>query len=215
VSEKKIIYLIRHGETEYNRMGVVQGSGIDADLNQKGREQALAFYEKYKSVPFDNIYISKLKRTLQTVQSFIEKGMPYEALEGLNEISWGEKEGKIPNSKDDVIYADLLSAWNNGFTEIAPLGGESPEDVALRQRKALDYILTKSEEKTILIAMHGRAMRILLAQILSVPLSKMDQFHHSNTCLYKLEYNYKTGSFNLLLRNNTDHLLTYHASLTV
>jgi bisphosphoglycerate-dependent phosphoglycerate mutase len=39
----KDIYLIRHGETDYNRLGVVQGSGIDADLNDLGRRQAQAF----------------------------------------------------------------------------------------------------------------------------------------------------------------------------
>ena len=39
----KDIYLIRHGETDYNRMGVVQGSGIDADLNELGNRQAQAF----------------------------------------------------------------------------------------------------------------------------------------------------------------------------
>ena len=43
----KDIYLIRHGETDYNRLGVVQGSGIDADLNELGQRQAKAFFDHY------------------------------------------------------------------------------------------------------------------------------------------------------------------------
>ena len=61
----KDIYLIRHGETEYNRKGVVQGSGIDADLNELGQKQAEAFFAHYQDLPIDKIYTSALKRTHQ------------------------------------------------------------------------------------------------------------------------------------------------------
>ena len=57
------IYMIRHGETDFNRTGIVQGSGVDSDLNQLGREQAQAFYEKYKDVRFDALYVSCLLYT--------------------------------------------------------------------------------------------------------------------------------------------------------
>ncbi|MFW5879460.1 MAG: histidine phosphatase family protein, partial [bacterium] len=59
----KTIYLIRHGQTDYNKKGIVQGSGIDASLNDLGRQQAEAFYDAYRNMPFDKIYISDLKRT--------------------------------------------------------------------------------------------------------------------------------------------------------
>ena len=72
--------MIRHGETEYNRQGIVQGSGIDADLNETGRNQAEAFYQKYKDIPFDKVYTSALVRTHQTVEKFIEAGIPHEII---------------------------------------------------------------------------------------------------------------------------------------
>ncbi len=205
-TKEKIIYLIRHGETEYNKLGVVQGSGIDADLNEKGQEQAAAFFEIYKNTPFQKIYISKLKRTFQTVESFINLGIEYVELIGLNEISWGEKEGKIPNSQENESYAELLDAWNKGQTRVAAKGGETPEEVVERQKKALEIILKNAEEELILIAMHGRAMRILLTQLLNVPLRQMDDFEHSNTCLYLLKYKYETGTFELLKANDISHL---------
>jgi len=76
-SRVKEIYLIRHGETAYNRLGVVQGSGIDAELNDLGKAQAQAFYEAYQHLPFQKIYISELQRTFQSVQAFIEAGIPF------------------------------------------------------------------------------------------------------------------------------------------
>jgi broad specificity phosphatase PhoE len=211
----KIIYLIRHGETEYNKLGVVQGSGIDADLNDTGRMQAKAFFEMYKNVPFQRIYISKLKRTFQTIDSFINLGIPFEELIGLNEISWGEKEGKIPSDQENASYAALLQTWNNGETHIAAIGGESPEDVVIRQKISLDLILKNADETLILIAMHGRAMRILLTQIMQVPLSQMDNFEHSNTCLYKLKYSYENSTFEILTVNDIQHLLATEESILV
>ncbi|MGL4632763.1 MAG: histidine phosphatase family protein [Leadbetterella sp.] len=203
---KKTIYLIRHGETEYNKLGVVQGSGIDAYLNETGFAQASSFYNKYSNIPFQKIYVSNLIRTYQTIEKFVDKGIPYEKLTGLNEISWGDREGKIPNSTDNVIYSDLIEAWQKGDTHVAPNLGESPEDVVKRQAPALDHILSQTDETLILIAMHGRAMRILLAYITQTPLRNMDMFEHSNTCLYKLEYDYTTKKFEIFLANDVSHL---------
>ena len=50
MTKSKKIYLIRHGQTDFNLQGIVQGSGVDADLNDTGKAQADFFYEKYKTV---------------------------------------------------------------------------------------------------------------------------------------------------------------------
>lgn len=203
----KTIYLIRHGETDYNRRGVVQGSGIDADLNEMGFAQARAFFESYQHIQFDKVYTSALRRTVQSVQGFIDLGIPFEQLVGLNEISWGSQEGKIPNYQDDAYYKDLIWRWQNGQTDYPTENGESPEDVKNRQKEAIDYILSQESEKTILVAMHGRAIRILLAWLTDKPLSEMDSFEHSNLCLYKLNYSYQTQSFEIEIANDITHLL--------
>lgn len=201
----KTIYLIRHGETDFNKMGIFQGSGIDSELNEMGILQAEAFYSKYAHIPFQKVYTSKLIRTKQSVQKFLKDGVAHEALDGLNELSWGDKEGDVMNF-DDPLYKNLIENWSRGKTDVAIGGGESPKQVAERQRLALEYILTQDHERLVLMAMHGRAMRILLTQISNLPLSKMDDFHHSNLCLYKLEYLYKSQTFKILESNNTAHL---------
>ncbi|MFD2936607.1 histidine phosphatase family protein [Spirosoma flavum] len=205
---QKTIYLIRHGETDYNRRGIVQGSGVDSDLNDMGRAQAQAFFQAYQHVPFSKIYISGLKRTYQTAEPFIELGLPYEKLTGLNEISWGTMEGKAPGNLDNEYYRKLIEAWESGNTTQSTDEGESPEQVATRQREAINVILSHPEEEIVLVAMHGRAMRILLCWITELPLAKMDQFEHSNLCLYKLQYDYDSAVFTIELANDTAHLLS-------
>lgn len=203
----KTIYLIRHGETEFNRIGVVQGSGIDSDLNETGIAQAKAFFESFQHINFDKIYTSKLRRTVQSVQPFIDLGISYVQLEGLNEISWGEKEGKVPNYLEDQTYLETIANWSKGKTDIpAAPKGESPEEVVARQKVAFEQIMSNIDEKTILVAMHGRAIRILLTHLLDLPLSAMDAFGHRNLCLYQLSYHYPTRKFEINIANDISHL---------
>jgi broad specificity phosphatase PhoE len=192
----KKIYIIRHGQTDFNLRGIVQGSGVDSSLNSTGQAQARAFFEMYRDVPYDKIYTSALKRTKESVQDFISMGIPHESLTGLNEISWGSKEGQRITPEEDAYYHWMLKERIEG--------GESPNDVVLRQRPAIDYILSKEDEKTILICMHGRAMRILLCELLNYPLKSMDMFEHHNLCLYQLDF---TGSmFAIKKHNDKTHL---------
>lgn len=202
----KTIYLIRHGETDFNRQGVVQGSGVDSDLNELGQAQAEAFFQKYQHIPFDKVYTSALKRTHQSVKKFLEKNLTWEQHQGLNEISWGVREGKVPNNRDNEYYKVLIDSWIEGKTDTPSEGGESPEDVILRQKPILDLILNRPEEKTVLIAMHGRAIRILLTLLLERPLYEMDTFDHANLCLYKFTYDYDTSKFTVEIACDISHL---------
>jgi broad specificity phosphatase PhoE len=200
----KKIYLIRHGQTDFNLKGIVQGSGVDSSLNAKGMAQARAFFEMYKHIAFNKIYTSTLKRTRESVSGFIELGIPTESLSGLNEISWGTKEGQPITPEEDQYYHWMLDQWRLGNTHERIEGGESPEDVVKRQKGALTQILAQPNEEQILICMHGRAIRILLCQLLNYPLKSMDMFEHENLCLYLLE---QTGShFTVRKYNDTLHL---------
>ena len=202
----KKIYLIRHGQTEYNLQNIVQGSGVDTDLNDRGRQQAQAFFDTYKHVPFQKVYTSALKRTHQSVKRFLEMGLPHEQLAGLNEISWGTKEGHKVTPTEDEYYHYMLKQWQLGDTSLKIDGGESPEDVVKRMQPAIDHIMSRTEEQTILICMHGRAIRILMCMLLNYPLKSMDMFEHENLCLYLLNY---TGSmFSVERYNDRDHLLS-------
>jgi probable phosphoglycerate mutase len=204
----KKIYLIRHGETDYNLKGVVQGSGIDASLNETGIKQARLFYERYRKIGFQKVYISALKRTHQSVQAFIDDGIPYEKLPGLNEISWGISEGKPFSNESHNDYIEMVEKWKNGETFLKVQGGESPDEVEIRQKQAIRYILNQENEDLILVCMHGRAMRILLCWLLGQSLHCMDDYAHNNLGLYII--NYSDDKFSIESFNDITHLMEIH-----
>lgn len=202
---EKIIYIIRHAETDLNKRGVVQGRGMNTDINAHGIKQAEAFYETYKDVPFDKIYTSTLKRTHQTVQKFIDRGIPWTQYPGLDEMAWGIYEG-MENTEDvKLAYENMMTNWSSGELHLKFDKGESPLEVKERQLEVLEKLIEKNDAKTILLCMHGRAMRLFLCLLTDKPLYEMGNFPHTNTTLYKVKYD---GSrFHIIEFNNTDHLI--------
>ncbi len=201
---KKTIYIIRHGETDLNKLGIVQGRGMDTSLNDKGLEQAEAFYQAYKQIPFDKIYTSSLKRTHQTVKKFIDRNIPWVQYPGLDELGWGIHEGQENTEELMSHFHTLISQWRAGELHLKFERGESPLEVKERQLTVLEHLIEENDDQNILICMHGRAMRLFLCLLTNRPLAEMDNFPHSNTTLYKLGYDGK--EFHILDFNNTNHL---------
>ena len=105
--------------------------------------------------------------------------------------------------QDDQLYTQMLQDWRNGKVDRRVEGGESPLEVSARVAEAMAYIVSQPEE-LVLICMHGRAIRVLLATVLNYPLGEMDAFEHTNLCLYRLTY---TGSMYVVnAYNDTAHL---------
>ncbi|GAB3646538.1 histidine phosphatase family protein [Echinicola sediminis] len=203
MSTKKI-YLVRHGQTDYNLRGVVQGSGIDAPINQTGIQQAEAFYEAHKHIQFDRIYYTGLQRTRQSIAQFLENGTVHEAVEEFNEISWGRYEGIPMTKEENNYYQKMLQKWSEGQLDFSIEGGESPNKVFARLKKGLEYVLSQ-EGDTILICMHGRAMRVMLSLMLDYDLRFMDIFDHHNLGCYELTL-MADGRFRMDRYNNVKYL---------
>ncbi len=201
---KKTFYFIRHGQTDLNLRGIVQGRGVNSPLNETGFKQAAAFYQAFKDVPFDKVYTSTLLRTKQTVQQFIDAGIPTEELEGLDEISWGIYEGK--EQDEDILsgFEKVVSSWRTGSLDLSIEEGESPNVLVKRQKEAIAHMLTRTDEHTVLVCMHGRALRIMLCHLTDLDVCMMDDFPHTNTALYILEYD--GNSFSIVDHYNVKHL---------
>ncbi len=201
---RKKIYLVRHGQTDFNLQGVVQGSGIDAPINATGQAQANAFFEAYRGISFDQIYHTALIRTKQSIAPFIDLGIPSRALAELNEISWGDYEGTPMTPEEGEYYRHMLHQWQQGNLDYAIAGGESPNTVAIRMKRGIEIVLNGPGD-TILVCMHGRAMRIFLSLLLNYDMRYMDQFEHNNLCLYLLEQ-LPDETFVVRKFNDQDHL---------
>jgi len=199
----KKIYIIRHGETEFNRRKIVQGSGVDTSLNENGQAQGNAFFDYYKDVPFELVLTSKLKRTHETVAAFIEQGIKWERFAEINEMSWGIHEGKESTPSMKADYQFINAEWAKGNYDVGLKGGETITELAARC-EAFKQILLKRSEETILVCAHGRLIRCLMCVLLDKPLTKMDEFGHSNTGLYLLGL--EEEKFDLIKSNDTQHI---------
>ncbi len=201
--KNKTIYILRHGETEFNRKGMVQGRGVNASLNENGIIQAKKAGDHLSSIPFDHVFTSALIRTRETVNQFSLNGTPIMAHEGFDEISWGNQEGKVASYDAKNLYAETVNGWRKGELHLNVGGGENPIEVMQRQKDAMNAVLESEGENT-LICMHGRAMRVLLCWVLNYPLNYMDGFPHQNCSYYVLGY--RGGSFFLRDFNQIGHL---------
>lgn len=199
----KTIYVLRHGETELNKKGMVQGRGVNASLNETGRLQAQATFEALKHEPIKTIFTSSLNRSIETIELWKNGEIEVLSHDGFDEISWGNQEGKEASYEAKNLYAETVKGWQAGNLDLNVGGGESPNQVMNRQKEAMQYVFEHGKDQ-ILICMHGRAMRVLLCWLLGYPLNYMDGFPHHNCSYYKL--NQKGAVFSLEEFNQTEHL---------
>jgi len=199
------LYFVRHGETDFNRKGIVQGSGVDSDLNETGQDQAAAFFEAYKEVKFDKIFASELKRTQPALEPWKALGYEMEIHSGLNEFSWGIHEGVVPTPEQRADFHALLESWNAGHLDLKVERGESPIEAWERSRSFFDKVKQLPPQGNYLFCSHGRQLRIVLANLMGEDLRQMEKYKHSNTGLSILRLNPRSEP-TLELLNDTQHL---------
>lgn len=197
------LYILRHGETEFNRLGIVQGSGVDTDLNETGREQARAFFEAYHEIDFQLVVTSKLRRTHQTVARFLEKEIPWIQTGDINEICWGDHEGKPGTPERVADFRKTIEHWKSGNLDASLPNGESARQLQDRLTRFVEWLKTRSE-KRILIAAHGRTLRCLVTMLKGLGPADMEGVTHSNTGLYVIHF--QNDEFVFEVENDTSHL---------
>ena len=207
------LYLVRHGETEHNRRGIIQGGGVDSELNAAGRAQAKALAQRLRSVSIDTLYASPLQRAKQTADILARPHDPLSRtyLRDLSEMDWGVFEGEPPSEERDEAMGTLKSAWREGAYDRTVDGGESIRDVQERAQRAIRHILARDAGRTVLVVTHGRYLRVLLATILDdYGLEHMQELGHSNTCVNRVVVD--DGRARAELQNCTAHLSPAEAS---
>jgi phosphoserine phosphatase len=204
MTSDKLIYLIRHGETDLNRQRIVQGSGVNSSLNEKGRAQGQAFFDRYQHIPFEAVITSNLKRTHETVQRFLQSGLTWKMTGDINEISWGTHEGRTGTPKMIEEYEQMIAQWQAENYDAGLPEGETANQLAQRCQRFVNYIRVRPE-KTLLVCSHGRAIRCLLTCFLQQPLTMMENYEHSNTGLFLIRQ--KNGVFLMEKQNDVEHLV--------
>jgi len=146
-----MIYLCRHGETEWSKSGRHTGS-TDLGLTETGKQQALALKNRLHNMQFTQVFSSPLRRARETAEL---AGFHPQIVPEAREWDYGHYEGK-------TSY-EIGAEWNL-FRDGAP-GGESPSQVAARA----DKLITRLGSGPVLLFSHGHFLRMLAARWLHLP----------------------------------------------
>lgn len=167
------LYLIRHGETDWNTVRRLQG-GSDIPLNEQGIRLAQMTAEAMKDIPFHRIFTSPLIRAKETARIIKgDRDIPVIEDQRLREISFGVLEGKIYNPQKGIVEAPQLeNFFEHPERYQCPEEGESIPHLLERTADFLQELVHTPdyEEETILISCHGAALRGLLASVKHVEL---------------------------------------------
>lgn len=198
------LFIVRHGETESNRLNRIQGRSIDEPLNQTGRLQALAIAEFLQNYTIDLAISSSLARSKETAGIVAEQfGINVLSYVELDEMNFGVIEGKC-TKEIQLELKTLHERWEKGETGFALQDGESPKAVLERVQSRMISIIEEHADKNIFIVLHGRLIRILLSYWLGYGLERMHEIEHCNGSLNHLRWNGK--AFKIVCLHKTDHL---------
>ena len=171
----KNILLIRHGESEWNKLNLFTGFK-NVELSDQGVEEAIRAGQNFKNLDlkFDIVFTSELKRAQNTAKIILENLEQWDELKlqnkitnsfNLNERDYGDLTGLNKKETADKFGEDQVHKWRRGYSDQPP-NGESLEDVVNRVKIYFDSdmlpAINKSENNNILIAAHGNSLRALL-----------------------------------------------------
>jgi broad specificity phosphatase PhoE len=168
------LYLIRHGQTDWNVEGRYQGQ-TDQPLNATGRAQAEALAQQLAPLRFEAVYSSNLLRAVETAQIVaVALGLTVQLDPRLREINQGEWEGQLVADIARLYRTAWADRTHNPLLARAP-GGESVAEVAARLADAAGDFARRHPAGPVLVVSHGLALATLICQARQRPLAEAYQ----------------------------------------
>lgn len=182
------LYVIRHGQTDWNVAGKCQGMS-DIELNETGIEQAKKVKEQIKKYNIDLIISSPLKRAKKTAEIINEAiNCPIEYDNRVIERGFGNIEGTTESTRSEIFGDNNIDIINNYNVNYNEQNIEPVKDVCKRVWKLLDEI--KGKNQNVLIVTHGGTCRAIGAYFNGIDESGMLASAHINNCEIR-EYEFK------------------------
>ncbi|MFC7395507.1 histidine phosphatase family protein [Scopulibacillus cellulosilyticus] len=199
------IYLLRHGETEWNLQGDKYCGRTDVPLTKKGQQQAEAAADYLADIPFDAAYTSPLSRASETAAKITERhGIKAVIDERLLEADFGLWEGQ---TKEEFIAEDPV-AWakwlKNPAIHRAGKTGESGQKIYNRADSFFEEIANRHPFDTLLVLGHNTLNRFFIAGRLGMPLSNYRAIKQFNTGITVIDINGEDTAFVCI--NSHEHL---------
>ena len=171
----KNILLIRHGQSEWNKLNLFTGFK-NIELSEQGIDEANKAGQNFKNlnIKFDIVFTSELKRAQETAKIFLKNLDQWDHLYGegkiitdikLNERDYGDLTGLNKKETADKFGEEQVHKWRRGYSDQPP-NGESLEDVVRRVKiyfeESINPAIQSADNNNILIAAHGNSVRALL-----------------------------------------------------
>jgi broad specificity phosphatase PhoE len=197
------LILVRHGETEWNRVGICQGFS-DIGLNDNGRRQIKELAKSLRNEPISAVYSSDLKRATDTARAIAEyHSLSVQFDPDLREMNQGDLEG-LTFVEIRERYAELLKEWRENAESVRLPGGESLKEVQERAWRAIERIYSKHDKETVVAVSHNFTIVTLLCKFTGVGLNEFLKFKlqaASKNVIF-----FRNGHFRVKSLNDVGHL---------
>ena len=197
------IYLVRHGQTAWNKEEIFRGR-TDIPLDQVGLKQGELAGEYFKGMEIHGIYSSSLSRAWQTAEKIAQfHNLKVQPLAGIIDMSFGNWEG-CPHQEIREKDSKTYRQWVEEPHRVRLPGGEGLDDVRVRTMAALEEVIRKHPEKTLILVSHRVICKVLICAILGLDNSHFWQIAQDTTAINLIQY--RKGQYVLSLMNETCHL---------
>jgi 2,3-bisphosphoglycerate-dependent phosphoglycerate mutase len=197
------ILLIRHGETDWNATGRIQGQS-DIPLNASGREQARRVAQRLASEPVQALYSSDLARAYETATIIGQPlGLTVVTSLRLRERQYGAWEG-LTSAEIQARYPEQFAEWRARSTDFAPPQGETTTQLLSRALTELQTIARRHARELVVVVTHGGLCYVLINHLLGNVDGDRREFTFANASIHALEVTGDRWCVRAL--NETSHL---------
>jgi len=177
------LFLVRHGETDANRMRLLQGAS-NGLLNANGRLQVEQLGRHLKSIALDRVFASDLQRAIDTAEAISRLHGLKVKLDGqLREWDVGDLDGQPA-----AAYLQTIKDTGKPLSQFIPPGGEKLWEVRKRADAFIQNLIDQYSGETILACSHGDCMRMLVGSMLQIDIDAATAFHFDNASYSVFEF---------------------------
>lgn len=181
------VYLIRHGQTVWNKEMKYQGHS-DTALTEEGLRQARQVAQRFANEKIAAVYASDLSRAYNTAEAIAGKqGLPVATLPALREINFGVWEGLTYTAINEKWSDDMRVLYTTPDELVIP-GGETFRQLKERAGNAMDSLVKNHPDETIAVVSHGGTIRTILCAILNIHLNHVWNIRQDNTAVNIIDY---------------------------
>jgi probable phosphoglycerate mutase len=184
------VYLVRHGETEWNLTGRRQGQ-LDSPLSEKGMMEVQRTSKRIESLPVDGVFSSPLGRAISTAQTYAHAlDQAVTALDDLRELDHGDMAGMTNEEIERAFPGELARRSRDKYEWRFP-NGESYADADLRAASALRQVAESGSSRPLVVT-HEMIARMLLRNLLTLEPKEALTLGLLHSVIYRVHVESKT-----------------------